>query len=204
MVIDLGAVQSVDTLFLGYVVAAGLPAVQVAASLDGGVYTPLAQPLAAAPSDGAPYQHYVLSLSVPIAARFWQFTLALGIGGYAGVLALGRALVSANGHDWGGGRTIGDSSVVTRLLGGGLGVDDGATFGGYGWTFSDLTDAEIAALFALARDRGLRRPLIVIEDPDVSSGLNERLHWSVFTKFDAYERLAPGMTKWALKVEDWL
>jgi hypothetical protein len=51
---------------------------------------------------------------------------------------------------------------------------------------------------------GKHGSILVVEDPDqAATGLNERVHWGLFDKLESYERIAPGATKWTLRIEDW-
>ena len=45
--------------------------------------------------------------------------------------------------------------------------------------------------------------MLVVEDPDQTDGLTERVHWGLFRKLDTYERLDPQNTKWSLQIADW-
>jgi hypothetical protein len=121
-----------------------------------------------------------------------------------GVMSAGLALAPYWGHEYGAGRFVIDTGTKERLFGGGFGIQLGARAGGYQWTFGDLTEEEVEALYKLALDAGETASVLVIENPDtVEPGLNERVHWSIIDKIEAYERFAPGASRWAFKVLDW-
>lgn len=121
-----------------------------------------------------------------------------------GVLSAGLALQPYWGHEYGAGRFVVDTGNKERLFGGGFGISRGARAGGYSWTFGELSDAEVEALYSLALDAGETGSVLVIENPDTAeAGLNERIHWSMISRIESYERFAPGATRWAFRVEDW-
>ena len=202
--IDLGAATSIDTVFLGYANASAYPA---AIGMTYGVasYTETtAANIVVAPSIGFPFRHYFTQLAAPVTARYIRLSLPLPAGATFGVLAVGAAFMSQLGHEWGGGRFVTDTGSATRLQGGGFGIDEGVAAGGYQWTFGDLTADETQRLYLIQRNRRTTRTLLVVEDPEVSPGLNERIHWGLLGKLEAYERLDPINTKWSMTINDWL
>ena len=121
-----------------------------------------------------------------------------------GVLLVGLAFQPAHNQEWGAGRQPIDTGVKDPLLGGGFGILEGARKARYRWTLGDLTEAEADALYGLALDQGETSPLLVVEDPDATMGLNERLHYGLFDGFEAYERANPSQTRWGLSVTQWV
>jgi hypothetical protein len=201
--IDLGAVAAIDTVFLGYVEGgAGASFAITGGAAD---YTTTAiGTLQPAPSRLAqPRQHFLLVLDEPVEVRFIRIAgLALPAMNI-GVLAVGRAIRPKWGHEYGGGRFVVDSGVVTRLSGGGFGTSRAARAGGWQWTLGDLDDAETDALYGLQLDAGETATVLVVEDPDPTAGLNERIHWGLLSRLEPYERQDTTKTKWALRIEDW-
>jgi hypothetical protein len=201
--IDLGAVKSIDTLFLGYVSPGmslsmnyGVAGVGEA-SVPGGTYTLRASELF------SPSYHLPVVLSAPISARYIRFLIATPAAGFLGTIAAGLSFQATWGHEYGAGRPIEDTGSVERLKDGSFGIDEGVAVGGYQWTFGDLTDVEVQKLYAIARDRGQGKSVLVIEDPDQTDGLNERTHWGLFDKLEPYERLMPGASRYAFRIRDW-
>jgi hypothetical protein len=202
--LDLGAVKSVDTAFLGYM-SGPAPFFVSFGTAQGGadvaqiVVTPQASTLV------EPIYHGAYVLNAPVNARWIRFspTVVPAVAGTLGVAAVGLSIQPTWGHEFGSGRPVEDTGTVERLFSGGFGIYEGVRVGGYQWTFGDLSDAEIQALYALARDRGTTRSVLVIEDPDQTDGLNERVHWSLFDRLEVYERQAPGASRYAFKVRDW-
>lgn len=203
---DLGSVQSIDTMFAGFV----SPDVSQVGFRYGTVASTDTTLNGAVPTQASvmvnPTRHYLQVAAAPFNARYlrFQFTQPAGVAGTVGVVAAGKAFRPTWGHEFGAGRPIEDTGTAERLLSGGFGTYEGVCAGGYQWTFGDLSDAELEALYAIAMDRGNTRPVLVIEDPTQSSGLNERIHWSLFDRLEPYERQVPGASRYAFKVRDWV
>jgi hypothetical protein len=201
--LDLGAVTSIDTVFAGYT---GPVAMDVATSTDGNSFAALPGATLRAddipPDLFAPIYHAVAIASAPVSARYVRIGGNFPANTPLGVVAVGRAFVSTWGHEWGAGRPIEDTGTAERLIGGGFGIEEGVRVGGYQWTFGDLTDDEVRALYAIGRDRGSTRSVLVVEDPDRTAGIHERIHWGL-ARFDTYERLAANATRYGLAIRDW-
>lgn len=207
--LDLGTVVQVDTAFVGYHTATaatwamggndGTPGNGIPASLTVAAVSPL-NPTGTADLP----RHACVRSAVVRSSRYWQFQFGAQAGGYlVGCIALGLAFQPSLGHEYGSGRQVGDTSSVSRLRGGGFGIDPGVTFTGWRWTMGDLTDDEVAQLYAIQRRTGTAKTVLVVEDPDPTPGLNERIHWGLMQKLEPYERLAPGATRWAMTIDDW-
>lgn len=67
-----------------------------------------------------------------------------------------------------------------------------------------VSAADRRALWALVKDRGERRPVLVAEELQEGAGTNEELHYGLFDRFEAYERQAPGSTRWSLSMTEWV
>lgn len=206
---DLGAVASLDTFLLGFTNApAGTTQIEVYTATA--AFEPIGLQGTAVVIEStlvSPVRHAFVQLAAPVASRYWVILLRNATGGTIsmsiGVLAVGRAFQCALGHEWGAGRQIEDTGTAERLIGGGFGIDEGVTVGGYGWTFGDLTNAELSDLYALVRAIGQTKTVLVVEDPDQTAGLAERIHWGLFDRLNAYERLIPGASRWEFKIRDW-
>lgn len=203
--LDFGAVRSFDTMFAGYL-SSNIGAVTLQYGLATAFESTAVFGLGAQASElVVPDYHRPFVAAAPFNARYlrFSFTVPAGAPGTVGVLAGGLSVQPFWGHEFGSGRPIEDTGIVERLFSGGFGIYDGVRVGGYQWSFGDLSDAELAKLYALARDRGQTRSILVIEDPDQTDGLNERTHWSLFDRLEAYERQVPGASRYAFKVRDW-
>lgn len=202
--IDLGAIMNIDTGFAGYL-SANITNLSIQYGTVSPTTTYLATPFGGQNSAlVSPDYHRPYVAAAPVSARYMRFGLVSPtVAGTVGIIAAGLAVQPAWGHEFGAGRPIEDTGSVDRLFSGGFGIYEGVRVGGYQWSFGDLSDAEVASLYALARDRGQTRSVLIIEDPDQTDGLNERTHWSLFDRLEAYERQVPGASRYAFKVRDW-
>lgn len=209
--IDLGAVRAVDTIFLGHVYGAAAAADW---TIQGGV---------------AGYNELWLkgngALRVPdVAGRFAPMTHALWFGAAAsvrylqlavtqpagspplmvGVLLVGKAFQPYLNREFGAGRSPIDTGTATALVDGGYGIAEGVRKRSYGWTFGDLTAAEVDDLEEIALDRGETGPLLVVEDPAATAGLRTRIHYGLFTKLRAFDRRNAVQTRWEMGMNEWV
>jgi hypothetical protein len=208
--IDLGSAQSIDSLLLGYFSWSGGadPAVSLWRGTATYTDTLVVSGSALAPSSvSSPLRrHFFHRFSSPQTARYIRFapTTVNAITYQIGIVAIGLAFQPTYNREWGSGRRIIDTGTKEALLGGGFGIGEGARKSAFRWTFGDLTDAEVASLFDLGLDRGETRPIVVVEDPDVTSGLNERIHYGLFERLEPYERQNVSQTRWSLEVQQWV
>jgi hypothetical protein len=216
---SMGGALSVDSIFFGFIGGASYttpPTVTVTNSNTSGAWTqfsafPAGTPVLA-PSDrlqaqNRPYfQHGFLRLGAPIARRFWRIAWDSGITTETtiGIVGIGLSIQPLWGREWGSGRQVVDMSSVTQLKGGGFGIDRGARKPAFQFRCGDLQDSEVVQLWDMALDLGESAPVVVIEDPDNTAGLNERIHYGKFSRPEAYERTSPGNTAWAFRVEGWV
>ncbi|WP_370171283.1 hypothetical protein [Sphingobium abikonense] len=205
MDIDMGASVSIDSFYLGYTNAAASAtwAIARATGLGTGLTSiRAAAPMRSADSEG-PRHHCFARLPAPISSRYFRLTLTQAGTAplYAGALVLGRAFEKH--REYGAGRTPIDTSTREDLPGGGFAISEGVVKSQFAFSFVDLTEAETGQLWAIKKDRGVTRPVLVVEDVDLSSGLNDAIHYGVFERFQAYERLDPAATRWAGSVLDW-
>ena len=203
--LDFAQPATFDTIFVGYT---NLPATGAGSliTVQAGNATPTDAWLgsfASAPGDGGGPQHILCGVAVQTSRYLRISQQDMPAGAVIGVVAVGLAWRPTWNMEWGSGRPIDDTSTVERLFGGGFGIDAGTVFTGLDWTFGDLLDVEVRQLYRIVRQLGKARSLLVIEDPDPTDGLNERLHWSLFAKLDKFERNAPENTRWAFSVTDW-
>lgn len=211
--IDLGSTQSIDSFLVGYTTYDGPGAAGPATlSITGGTsYTATtisaaAAFLAASSSSSPVRKHSFRKIAAPVNARYVRLNIVQSDNDAStvGIVAIGLAFQPTYNREWGGGRQVIDTGTKEGLLGGGFGIGEGARKAAYRWTLGDLTDAEVEALYALTLDRGETRPAVVIEDPDATSGLNERIHYGLFDRFEAYERMNPSQTRWSLSLTEWV
>jgi len=209
--LDMGAAVSLDSFFLGFtdVPASTTLTVHTIAAMGGAVTALVADRPIAHSNLFSPRRHALAIAPAPVAARYWRLSLynntgaAIPAGFTMGVLAVGKAFSPTWGHEWGAGRPYEDTGSAERLFGGGFGINDGVLASGYQWTFGDLSDAEREQLHAIVMDRRGTRSALVVEDPDPTDGLNERIHWGLFDRLEPFERVQAGLTRWNLKIRDW-
>jgi len=203
--IDLGVPTTIDSFFLGYTNAApGATWALATKTAPGAGHSGLHDgPMRAADSLG-PRHHAFKRLAAPVTSRY--FSIALYQAGptpiYAGALILGQAFEKY--RERGSDRTLIDTGIRNDLPDGGFNTGDGVVKAQFAFSFVDLTDEERNRLYAIKRDRGLRKPVLVVEDADLAAGQNEAIHYGVFERFQAYERTNPRKTRWAGSVLQWL
>jgi hypothetical protein len=199
--LDMGAAVSVDTLFAGHLTpgtglqlhsATGMGTGRVVVGNVGALVAIPARPL-----------HGFLKLAAPVVSRYWSVGIVAIANPSVGIIALGTAFQPTFNREWGGGRFLIDTGAKEELLGGGYAIGEGAIKIGFRWTFGDLTDTDLDALYALAADRGETKPIVVAEDPDATAGLNERLHYGLFGRLEPYERETANRTRWGLSMTEW-
>lgn len=204
IVLDFGAAITVDTGFVGYhtalltqdwsLIACDASGAPTGVVVPGGLLKPLGY--------GPPF--HAFRRGSPQTSRYFKFTLsAAGVGFSVGVLAIGLAWQSTWGQEMGGGKQVIDTGSVERLFGGGFGIDDGTAADAFQWTLGDLQADEIRTLYQIVKDRRTTRTVLVVEDPEQTDGLNERIHWGLFQKLDFFERADPANWKWSLEIADW-
>lgn len=120
-----------------------------------------------------------------------------------GALIVGDGFVPELNKEWGAGRGVKDSATVTRLPGGGVAVVGGGRYATYSWTLGDLSEEEADRLFELQLGVGESRPLLVVEDPAVTPGLRNRIHYGALTGLRPIERRNVVQTSWQANFEDW-
>jgi hypothetical protein len=59
-------------------------------------------------------------------------------------------------------------------------------------------------LWRIAEEVGIGSPAVVVEDPDATAGLNERLNYGLFNRPEAYERQSPGQNAWSFTLNRWV
>lgn len=202
--IDLGVARSIDTIFLGYTSAAAADVLTATYGTAGYTTTAWGSNIAAADSQLlTPIRHFYSKRASPVTARYIRLTGTFTAGYAIGMACVGLSFNPQYGHEYGGGRGVISTGTAERLFSGGFGIDEGTTAGMWQFTLGDLQPAEVRQLYAIARDRGETKSLLVVEDPDAGADLAERCHWGIFRKIEAYERLDPANTRWSFTVEDW-
>ena len=209
--IDLGSVVSIDTVFLGYV---SPPAAGATWTITGGAAGYTTQVIKASgalraidSANQAPSLSHAFWHGAAASVRYLRIAVTQPSGSAtltAGIVMAGSAFTPTWNNEWGAGRRIIDTAAVTGLPSGGFAVVEGATKVTYAWTLGDLTDAEVDVLDALQRSRGMSKPVLVVEDPDATTGQRNRIHYGLLTSLRQYARRNAKQTKWEFSLEEWI
>jgi len=208
--IDLGEVQLIDTIFLGH--ATPLEAATTW-TLRGGLVGYQQNVIQAQSgmrvqdsATSAPRRSHGLWHGPPIGLRYLEIELSTPAGSppiAIGSLMIGKAFAPKFNKEWGAGRGVLDTGRATRLANGGFAIVDGVRRGSYSWSFGDLSQAEVDALYEIQLQCGETAPVLVVEDPVRSVGLYHRIHYAKFASLKPYRRRNPAQTRWELEVEQW-
>ena len=209
--IDLGSVQSIDTIAL---ISVTPPAAGATWSISGGAasYTTNAikgaGPLRAVDAAGqAQPRSHAFHFGATWAVRYIRISLTQPAGQGAlsvGVPVVGRAFVPAFNNEWGAGRRVIDTGSSTALPSGGFANVAGVRKGSYGFTLCDLSNEEIDALYAIQLVVGETAPLLIVEDPTATSGQYHRIHYGQLRSLRQFDRRSPGRSRWEISIEDWV
>lgn len=198
------APQLVDTFFLGFIDGGGAKLDNLVVRLG---VRDVTWPAAILPTKViGGRRHALVQLAQPVSSDLFGFIIqapsVLPI--TIGIFTAGLAFRPTWGGEWGGGVGLVDTASVTRRKDGGFGIDPGVRAMLPQWTFGDLSDTERTDLFGLLHGCGESEPMLVIEGDDTGPTLSEQIHWGLFTRIEAYERTAPGTTRWSLRFQDWV
>lgn len=208
IVLDMGSEREVDSFFLGFTNANGdeqfhfasFTSIAAAGQVPQGPAVEIRPEatLAARPSvlvrAPAPFSTRYVGGTVSGGTSPWQIGRALA----------GLAFEASWDIEWNSGRRVIDTSKVTSLQGGGFGVEQGARKAAYSWTFGDLTNPEVEALWDIVSQVGLGNPLVVVEPSADGSRAQERTHYGLLRSLDKYERREPQASKWSFEIEEWI
>lgn len=205
-----GAIEPWDTGHLGFVrgltTAATFRVYRGTAS--GGPWTLMATMAVAAPGFDSRPRHMAARAAATTTDRYVRLEIEAASGTpvlNVGVASAGSAWSPLWGYQQGAGRRAIDTGSRTRLLDGSFGINPGAIAKSWAWEFADLDETELLALERLVDSLGETRSVLVVENPDTAeAGINERIHWGMFTRLDQFERRAGDHShRWAFYVEDW-
>ena len=213
IVLDMGAVVSVDTAFVGFTNAHAGSSWQVFTGPDmAGPWTATAMAGSFTPVGvmGA-RRHGFSKIPNPVASRYFQLrTESNGAPAMQyGIVMLGKAIILP--HEYGSGRAPIDLGGKERLPDGGLGIDAGAIVARLQWRFVGLSDATTDQLWDLVANpvtgRGETKPVLVAEtraaDLTDLAGRNDRLHYGTFDRIEPYSRRDPNDTVWSMAMTEW-
>lgn len=209
--LDLGATMAIDTIYLGYV---SPPAAGATWSIIGGVGSPYEQMVKASgalravdTASRAPARTHALWTGGVVNVRYLHLTVSQPAGSpalSAGIVMVGRAWRPQFNMEFGAGRRVIDTGTVAALPDGGFGTMEGARKREFNMTLGDLSRNEADALEELLLDHGESIPLVLVEDPDATTGQRARIHYGLFVGLKAFERKNAAQTSWQLTFEEWV
>lgn len=211
LTLDLGSVQSIDTVLVGSVWP---PAAGASWGLSGGVASGTEAVIQATTTlrvpdvvGDAPALSHALWRGAPRSVRYLAISVLQPAGLTpltVGVPVIGKAFAPSLGQEWGDGAQPIDTGTATALASGGFSVVEGVRKKLYGWTFGDLSRDEHDQLQLIADALGETRPGLVIEDDSATAGLRRRIHYGLFKRWAAPERRNRVQTRWDLQLEEWV
>lgn len=209
--VDLGAVVPIDTVYLGYVMP---PAAGATWTITGGASGYADQVIKASSAlraidtaSRAPALTHALWTGSVANVRYVRLSLVQPSGVAAlsaGVVQVGRAWRPQFNMEFGSGRRVIDTGTVAALPDGGFGTMEGARKREFNLTLGDLSRSEADALEELLLDHGETIPLVLVEDPDATTGQRARIHYGLFVGLKAFERKNAAQTTWQLTFEEWI
>lgn len=197
----------VDSFFLGFVGEAPGATVDVRYAPLNAAETSLGlQGVVPTNRTGVTRRHMLVRTPAPVLAGVARFYVSSQQAARMtiGIAAVGLSFQPRRNREWGGGRRPIDTGSAEPLPSGGFGIGEGVVKSSFRWTFGDLDDDELDRLDELAMDRGNRRPVIVVENPDVDARLHQRIHYGLLDRFEFQERRNVALNRWALGVTDWV
>lgn len=121
-----------------------------------------------------------------------------------GVIAIGTRWLPSFNFELGAGRKITDLSDKRTLPGGEKGIWRKAKVPMFRGTWSNVVDIELLDLWSILSEVGESEPLLLIEDPDATTGQLERIHYCTIDGLDFYERAQVDKSRIDLRFEEWL
>lgn len=219
--LDLGADTAFDTIaalytnlssagllaVYGFTSAAGLPAINTETAgdllLGAGAFTSFG----IAPTTRERRRHAVLT-GASVTRRYIRFYLQdtpgtnpdnfVNIGNFV----VGQKIEPLFNFELSSGRKIDDQSVIRPLPGGETAVERGGRTPIWRGTWSNLSEAEMRAIWSLQMEVGIGSPVLVIEDPDAVTGQCEAIHYGLLEGLDFNERVQLEKQRWDLRVRE--
>lgn len=209
ILIDLGSDQPVDMIYIGGTNADAATTITCYKVLDAASSSNIGTivsnkairlPLARSRPFNAAYK-----IAAPVTGRYFRIYISAGQTSkpiQIGNIALGAAF--SHPYSFGPGRSVIDTSRRTEFIDGGFGIEPGARKAGFRWTFVDLNEAKLDILYQIARDCGSSSPIIVMEDDSLATPKATQIHYGLFDRLDAFERLDPKESRWVMGMTEWV
>lgn len=208
LTIDLGVVQTIDTIFLGHLRSSAAAATWAIATSGAGNADPQPTTGLRVPDVTGTFASlsHALWYGPAVTARIVELTIQQPAGAAplsVGSLVIGQAFVADLGQEWGAGRQVIDTGTATSLPSGGFAIVEGVRKRRFAWTFGDLTQDEADRLELRAMAMGETRPGLVVENAERSAGLVARIRYGKFDRWRPFERRNRRQTRWEIAIEDW-
>lgn len=207
--IDLGSIQAVDSVFLGFTNANAATTWEIRASsslIFLGNASSIVKDFSAfrTSSDETLSHHHGFWTGHSVAARYMRLTISQSHAPFeAGTLVIGQSFRPRYNYDWGAGRSLTDLSTTRTLRGGQQDVFQDAIVPNWRFVLGNLDDMELAKLWKITKKHGKSTPLLVVEDPDTPLDLQEALHYGTFRDINAYERRNASKNRWEFTIQHW-
>lgn len=209
--IDLGAVMSIDSVFLGYVTP---PAAAASWTITGGATGYTDGVIKASGSlrlvDTAtrtPARTHAFWTGAAVSVRYLRLSVLQPTGSPAltiGIVMVNRAWRPTFNMEFGSGRRIIDTGTVAALPDGGFSTIEGVRKREFNWTLGDLSIEEADALEDMLLDHGESVPMLIASDPDATTGQRARFHYGLFVGLKTFERANPTQTTQQFTFEEWV
>ena len=202
--IDLGSIQSFDTIYLG---GHNLPAdahwICGPSSALGADVSWESSGMARLPGAEGPRYQLIMARATTAPSRYLRLYLTFDTAQACefGALVVGQSL--RHPYAYSSGRQLIDTTRRSDLFDGGFGVEEGVIKSSFKWRFVDLDATKRDALWSLVSNRGINKPVVVIEDVSAAPPPEASVHYGLFDKFEAWERANATDTVWALSMTEW-
>lgn len=207
--LDLGAVQAINTVFLGHVTPPAAGATWAVTAGAGGYEEAVLRPATSLRVPDVPGRFpatsHALWHGATAAVRYLRMSVTQPAGSTPltiGVVCAGLAFTPQFNRELGSGRRPIDTGSSTALPSGSFAVVEGVRKRAFAWTFGDLSAGEVDQLDALFDEVGETFPGLVVEDPAPTPSLRQRIHYGLL-RWRQNERRDARRTKWELEVEQW-
>lgn len=202
--LDLGSEQVVGAVYIGGANMGTTFAVTGGGTGDAYTTIPLGNIYVAAKRRAVSPRQYLLIIDPPQPLRYIRLSATLANGNAVGIACALERFTPTWGQEWGAGRPLSDASSMAKNRAGGFGGELGVISPGYSFTLGDLTDDETEILFDIVRQVGESRPVVIVEQPDLTENLDARLHYGLIQRIEPYERQRLNIVRWGFRIEDWL
>lgn len=202
ILIDLGADTAFDTVAVMWTNLSmsatwnvfGSPAAAGGSVLSGGNQLLGTTGFGVAPTTRENRRHGLWTTATPVSRRYIEIKLIDTRAANpeqlirAGVLVIGQRLAPTWNFELGSGRKVETQSIRRTLPGGETHTEKTGRVPIWRATWSNLSEAEMRAVWSIMMEVADDDPLLLIEEPDAVPGQAEGMHWSLLDALDFFER----------------